>query len=105
MLVAGTGERRAFKIAPASMPKPAEPKISANSVKALRQNIPNGAQGAFITTCVFHRDAQTVANETGFARIGLIDGENLVDILAEHWDKIPVEFRDKLNLKLGLVLA
>jgi hypothetical protein len=27
----------------------------------------------------------------------------LVDILAEHWNDIPVEFRDKLGLKIGLV--
>ncbi len=79
-------------------------KISANAVKSLRQNIPNGAQGAFITTCKYHPDAQAVANESGFARIGLIDGENLVEILAAHWDDIPEEFREKLNLRLGLVL-
>lgn len=80
-------------------------KITANTVKALRQNIPNGAQGAFITTCSYHPDAQRIANEPGFARIGLIDGENLVEILAEHWNKIPEDFRNKLNLRLGLVLA
>lgn len=80
-------------------------KISANNVKALRQNIPNGAQGAFITTCSFHHEAQKIALEPGFARIGLIDGENLVDILAAYWERIPEEFREKLNLKPGLVLA
>lgn len=80
-------------------------KISANTVKALRQNIPSGAQGAFITTCTYHHEAQKIANEPGFARIGLIDGENLVEILAEHWNKIPAEFREKLNLRLGLVVA
>ena len=80
-------------------------KITANNVKALRQNIPSGAQGSFIATCSYHPDAQKIANEPGFARIGLIGGENLVDILAEHWDKMPAEFREKLNLKLGLVIA
>jgi len=34
---------------------------------------------------------------------GLINGPQLVDILAEHWNEIPIEFKEKLNLKVGLV--
>jgi predicted Mrr-cat superfamily restriction endonuclease len=82
-----------------------EAKISANVVKALRQNIPSNGQGAFIVTCDFQSAAKEVALETGFPRIGLINGKQLVDILVEHWDDIPVEFKDKLNLKRGLVIA
>ncbi|MGV7223181.1 MAG: restriction endonuclease [Nitrospinales bacterium] len=78
-------------------------KISANVVKALRANISSGGQGAFITTADYQKKAKEVAVETGFPRIGLINGEQLVDILAEHWDDIPIEFREKLNLKIGLV--
>lgn len=78
-------------------------KILANVVKALRANIPAGGQGAFITTADYHTDAKKIAVEQGFPRIGLINGEQLVDILAEHWNDIPIEFRDKLNLKIGLV--
>ena len=77
--------------------------ISANVVKALRSNIPQGGQGAFITTADFQRHAKDVAFEPGFPRIGLINGNQLVDILAEHWEDIPLEFKEKLNLKLGLV--
>ncbi len=42
----------------------------------------------------------------GFPRIGLINGKQLVDILSEHWDEIemPSDFKDKLGLKMGLVL-
>jgi restriction system protein len=77
--------------------------IQASVVKALRANIPSGGQGAFITTADFQKQAKEVALETGFPRIGLINGKQLVDILAEHWNDIPKEFQDKLNLKVGLV--
>lgn len=78
-------------------------KISPNVVKALRANIPAGGQGAFITTADFRRQAQEIAVEPGFPRIGLINGEQLVDILAEHWNDIPSDFKEKLGLKVGLV--
>jgi len=78
-------------------------KISANVVKALRANIPTGGQGAFITTAGYQKKAKEIAIAPGFPRIGLIDGKQLVDILAEHWEEIPNEFKDKLGLKVGLV--
>lgn len=80
-------------------------KISANTVKSLRTAIPFGGQGAFITTADFQRSAFDVALENGFPRIGLINGEQLVDLLVEHWDDIPHEFQDRLSLKRGLVLS
>ncbi len=78
-------------------------RIKGNVVKALRANIPAGGQGAFITTAGFDKKAKEIAVENGFPRIGLINGEQLVDILAEHWDDMPDEFKEKLNLKTGLV--
>lgn len=80
-------------------------KINANTVKALRQNIPSNGQGAFITTCDYSNDAKQVAVENGFPRIGLVNGHQLVDLLVEHWDNIPIDFKEKLNLKLGLVIS
>ncbi len=80
-------------------------RINANTVKALRQNIPSNGQGAFITTCEYQEAAKEVALEIGFPRIGLINGHQLVDLLVEHWDSIPSDFKEKLNLKLGLVVA
>jgi restriction system protein len=80
-------------------------KINPNTVKALRQSIPFGGQGAFIATCDFQSAAKDVALEQGFPRIGLINGSQLVDILVEHWEDIPEEFKIKLNLKLGLVVS
>jgi restriction system protein len=80
-------------------------KVSANTVKQLRQAIPFDGQGAFITTADFHGTAADVALEPGFPRIGLINGRQLVDLLIEHWSDIPPEFRERLGLKPGLVRA
>ena len=80
-------------------------KVTAGTVKQLRQAIPFGGQGGFITTADFQDSAAEVALEPGFPRIGLINGRQLVDLLVEHWEDIPAEFRDRLKLKPGLVLA
>ncbi|MEX2554098.1 MAG: restriction endonuclease [Actinomycetota bacterium] len=80
-------------------------KISAAKVRELRQAIPFGGQGAFITTADFQRAASDVALEPGFPRIGLINGRQLVDLLVEHWSDIPSEFRERLGLRPGLVRA
>lgn len=80
-------------------------KIAASVVKNLRQAIPFGGQGAFITTASFQPAASDVALEQGFPRIGLINGHQLVDLLVEHWNDIPEEFRERLRLKPGLVIG
>lgn len=80
-------------------------KVTANTVRQLRQAIPFGGQGAFITTAEFQSAAADVALEQGFPRIGLVHGRQLVDLLVEHWDVIPSEFQERLGLKPGLVLA
>jgi len=80
-------------------------KVSANVVKQLRQAIPHGCQGVFITTAKFQEAAEKVAVEPDFPRIGLINGHQLVDLLIEHWEDIPDEFHEKLGLKRGLVKA
>lgn len=78
-------------------------RINANTVRHLRQAIPFGGQGAFITTADFQNAANDVALEQGFPRIGLINGRQLVDLLVEHWGEIPQEFRERLGLRPGLV--
>lgn len=78
-------------------------KVNAGTVRQLRQAIPFGGQGAFITTADYQGAAADVALEAGFPRIGLINGRQLVDLLIEHWSDIPPEFRERLGLKPGLV--
>lgn len=80
-------------------------KVSASAVRQLRQAIPFGGQGAFITTADYQGKASDVAIEPGFPRIGLINGRQLVDLLVEHWNDIPQEFQERLGLKPGLVRA
>ncbi|MGH8784343.1 MAG: restriction endonuclease [Cupriavidus necator] len=80
-------------------------KIKANDVKALRQSIPSGGQGAFITTADFQNAASDIALEQGFPRIGLVNGRQLVDLLVVHWSDMPEDFKNKLGLKPGLVRA
>jgi restriction system protein len=78
-------------------------KVNVNTVRQLRQAIPFGGQGAFITSADFQSSAADVALEPGFPRIGLINGRQLVDLLIEHWSDIPPEFQERLGLKQGLV--
>lgn len=78
-------------------------RIAGTTVKQLRQSIPSNGQGAFITTADFQKAAHDVALETGFPRIGLVNGRQLVDLLIEHWDDIDEEFRKRLGLRTGLV--
>ena len=80
-------------------------KVGVSDVLKLRQVIPTGEQGAVITTAGFHQKAYEAASEPGFARIGLINGSQLLDLLIEHWSDFPEEFRALLRLKPGLVLA
>ena len=78
-------------------------KIRANIVKQLRTAIPSDGQGVFITTANFQTAASDVAVENGFPRIGLINGHQLVDLLANHWHVIPEDFRNLLRLRTGLI--
>ena len=77
--------------------------MTANTVKQLRQAIPFGGQGAFITTAEYQGAAAEIALAPGFPRIGLVNGRQLVDLLVEHWNDIPPEFQDRLGLRPGLV--
>lgn len=108
--VDATGELNVFNLAKVKVFVQAKryaigTKIAASVVKNLRQAIPFGGQGAFITTASYQPAAADVALEPGFPRIGLINGHQLVDLLVEHWNDIPEEFRDRLGLKPGLVIA
>ncbi|MBL0349512.1 MAG: restriction endonuclease [Elusimicrobia bacterium] len=78
-------------------------KVNASVVKQLRSSIPSNGQGAFITTADYQSAAAGVALAPGFPRIGLVNGRQLVDLLIEHWEDIPSEFRERLGLKPGLV--
>lgn len=80
-------------------------KINKAAVEDVRRGIPFGGQGAFVTTSDFAKGAVSAATASGFPHIGLINGAQLVDLILEHWADIPDEFRNRLDLKPGLVPA
>ena len=80
-----------------------EKQINVKQVKDLRANIPNGGQGVFVTTSDYQKKAKDIAVEDNFPRIGLVNGKQLVDLLSESWEDIPDDFKEKLNLRVGLV--
>ncbi len=57
--------------------------IGPKAIKEFRASVPDKAQGAFVTTSRYTEKAREEAEREGFKRIGLIDGGQLVDILAE----------------------
>ena len=80
-------------------------RINKAEVENVRRGIPFGGQGAFITTSDFAKGAVSAATASGFPHIGLINGSQLMDLILDHWTNIPDEFRDRLDLKPGLVPA
>jgi hypothetical protein len=58
-----------------------------------------------LTTADVQEVARGTAVEPGYPRVGLINGRQLVDLLVQYWAAIPGEFRQRLDLKLGLVRA
>ena len=78
-------------------------RIGADAVRELRQFIPFGGHGVSITTADFQPAAGEAAGEKGFARISLINGEQLADLIARHWTHLPGELRDRLSLEQTLL--
>ena len=77
--------------------------VDQNAIKGFRASVPDKAQAAFVTTSGYTRKAREEAEREGFKRIGLVDGEQLVDILAEEYDRLPQEVREKLGLRRAMV--
>ncbi len=77
--------------------------VDHKTVKEFRASVPDEAQAAFVTTSGYTKKAREEAERRGFKRIGLIDGEQLVGILGEEYDRLPAEAREKLGLRRILV--
>lgn len=78
-------------------------RIGADAVRELRQFIPFGGHGVYITTADFQPAAAAVAEEEGFARISLVNGQQLADLITRHWAHLPGELQDRLSLEQALV--
>ncbi len=77
--------------------------ISHKAIKDFRASVPEKVQAAFVTTSKYTKKARQEAEREGFKKIGLIDGDQLVDVLAEEYENLPIEIRDKLGLRRVLV--
>ena len=77
--------------------------VDHRAVKEFRASVPEKAQGAFVTTGGYTKPAREEAEKEGFKRVGLIDGEQLVDILTEEYGRLPVEVRERLGLRRALI--
>jgi restriction system protein len=56
-------------------------------------------QGAFFTLGGFTRAARLEAEAKGKRKISLISGERLVDLILQHYDRLPGQYRELLGLK------
>ncbi len=79
--------------------------VNPKTVQELRGGIPDGGRGAIITTSDFAKRTKKRATAEGFQPIELINGNQLVELLVEHWSEMSDEIRDRLGLKPGLVPA
>ena len=77
--------------------------VGHKDIKDFRASVPDKAQGAFVTTSGYTKRAREEAEREGFKRIGLIDGEQLVDILTEEYERLPAGIRERLGLRRALV--
>jgi restriction system protein len=81
--------------------------VNHNAVKDFRASVPEKAQAAFVMTSEYTKKAREEAEREGFKRIGLIDGQQLVDILTGEYDqlyeRLPTQIREKLGLRRALV--
>jgi restriction system protein len=77
--------------------------ISPKQIREFRSSVPEKPQAAFVTTSTFQKRAREEAEKEGFKKIGLIDGPQLVELLIGHYNEIPPELQEKLNLEIVLI--
>ncbi|AZI42082.1 hypothetical protein EHF33_04415 [Deinococcus psychrotolerans] len=80
-------------------------KINGSVIISFRGSIPNSSQGAFITTSDYSKSAREAAQDAKFKRVNLINGRQLVDLLAEHWDELSPEIKIPLGLQKSWLLS
>jgi len=77
--------------------------VGHKDIRDFRASVPERGQAAFVTTSGYTRKAREEAEREGFKKVGLIDGEQLVAILTEEYDRLPPEVREKLGLRRAMV--
>lgn len=77
--------------------------VDHNAINGFRASVPERDHAAFVTTSGYTKKAREEAEREGFKKVGLTDGEQLVDILADQYERLPEEVREKLGLRRVLV--
>ena len=102
-----TGKLRIYEFATVDLmvqvKRYAKGKIDHRAVKQFRSSVPEKTQAAFVTTSDFTPKARDEAEKAGFKKIGLINGDQLIDILIETYENLSDEVRDKLKLRKPLI--
>ena len=78
-------------------------KVDKKTIKDFRGSLPEKVQAAFVTTSDFNSQARDEAEKEGYKKIGLINGQQLVEILVTHYEDLPSEIKEKLNLHRTLI--
>ena len=73
-------------------------RLGGEIVRELRQYIPFGVHGIFISTADFLPEAAAAAREEGFAPISLVSGDRLAALILQHRGGLPEKIRDRLSL-------
>ena len=77
--------------------------VGIKELRLFRDALGSNDQGAIVTTSDFTKAAIEAAEEMGQPRIGLIAGENLVDLIVEHRDSLDERFRKVLKLRSTVI--
>ncbi|MHB8624600.1 MAG: restriction endonuclease [Aggregatilineales bacterium] len=77
--------------------------VDHKAIHNFRASVPQDSEGAFVTTSDFTKKAREEADKTGFKRIGLVNGEQIVGILIERYDALPDTLKQKLRLRPTLM--
>jgi restriction system protein len=77
--------------------------VGIRELQMFRGALGSNDQGAIVATSGFTKAAIEAAEEEGKPRIGLIAGEDLVDLIVEHYDSLDERFKKVLKLRSTVV--
>jgi len=73
--------------------------IGSEVVNQLRGTLANDEYGAVVTASGFTKSARAAAEKKGLKTVFLVDGEGLVDLVLENYEKLDLEYKNLLTLE------
>lgn len=77
--------------------------IDHKEITKFRGQVPEKSQAAFVTLSDFTKKAREEATRAGFKPIGLINGQQVVDLLIEHYESLLPQLQELLRLRRVLI--